>query len=163
MSRAKFFLIALLLLMLVGAMGATFVFGHKKGAGSVQAEWDAAELKRKKDEQEALIARIAENGEIAKKHEAEKALLRKGYNDEIAQIRRDASTAGRLRVSANLCREFALSSHTDGTAGSDAGATGTWLLPEVYSRDIGALMLEADEIVASCRVAQNFLIQYGMD
>ncbi|WP_428719149.1 hypothetical protein [Undibacterium curvum] len=132
-----------------------------QGRAELQARWDAETRQRIAAENSAILTRIKNNERLAEQQAIDKQKLKAGYEKEIADVRAVAAIAGRLRISQGVCAGFASAAQTDGSTGGAATATGTRTLPEPYARDIGALMLEADEIVASCRVAQEYLKKTG--
>lgn len=144
----------------------TFAAGYhsNKQADKVRAEWATERAKNLAAEHDAVLLRLAENQAVAKKQEANKQKLKKGYTDEI-QLVDDAAGAARsvgLRINASACAAFAGTAEARGADGSDGAAAGTGALPEPYSRNLVELMREADAIVASCRVAQQFILDNGM-
>lgn len=136
--------------------------GHHFGAQGVQAKWDRETAQRKTDENSAILSRIRNNERIAEQQEADKKRMKKGHADEIAQVRAAYAADRGLRVDAAICAGFTEGARADGARGSDAGAAGTVALPEEVERDLRALMLEADTMLATCRVAQEFIRSNGM-
>lgn len=128
-----------------------------QGRAEVRALWDVETRQRIAAENSAILTRIKNNERLAEQQAIDKQKLKAGYEKEIADVRAVAAIAGRLRISQGICAGFASSAKADSADGSAAGTTATWVLPDPYARDIGALMLEADEIVASCRAAQEYL------
>lgn len=141
-------------------------------AERVRGQWAAADNVRLVAEKKATAQRLAANAATAATQDADREKLKKGYEDEIETLRAGAAVAGRVRVNAAVCSGFAAPAKTESpgrgveaVAGAgplpapDAGNTAE--LPEPYSDDLDALTDEADKIVASCRVAQKFLIDNG--
>lgn len=148
---------------LVVLSGANLVAGHfrAQGRAQVQARWDAEAIQRHVAENAAILNRIKNNERLAEQQALDKQQLKVNYEKELATVRAAAAIAGRMRVSAGFCAGFTSATQTDGAGRSDSGIAATIALPETYARDIDTLMLEADEIVASCRVAQEYLKKTG--
>lgn len=141
-----------------------FGYGYHTGSGHVQAKWDEAKVAQQAAEKQAVMTRLAENAKVAEQHQTEVQTLKKGHANEIAQVRAAAAraTAGGLRINAAVCNGFTPAAKADSASGSHEGTSGTGVLPEPYARNIIELMQHADEIVASCRVAQKFITDNGM-
>jgi hypothetical protein len=107
----------------------------------------------------AIMARVNENERLAEQQAEDNQRIKKGYDDEIAQIRAAGAVAGtgRLRIPATVCSGSAPAAQATAASGSAAAATGTVALPEAIDRDLRALMVEADSVVASCRAAQEYV------
>ncbi len=138
--------------------------GKIEGIATVQAKWDKETAARTEAEKKALIDRINENAQIAAKQGAEKIKLKVSYENELSQVRATAASAAAvgLRVNASVCNEFAVRTSTNRASGGDDATTGSVALPESTTSDLRALMLEADSVLASCRVAQQFIRSNGM-
>jgi len=131
------------------------------GAASVQARWDADKAALERAELVARTRRDAENLAEAARQRTVNAAITKGYEDEIAALRR-AGTAGRLRVGPAFCGGPAATAETEGPARGDAPDPGARLLPEPAARDIAALMQEMGEAAAAGRACQRFVRENGM-
>lgn len=139
-----------------------FAAGHRFGAQGVQAAWDKERAERVAADNAAILSRVKNNERIAEQQALDNDRIRKGYEDEIARIRADRARAPGLRVTADVCTGLAGAAKTEGTGGSDAAVTGTIALPAQVDRDLRQLMEEADEVVAGCRAAQDFIVTNGM-
>jgi hypothetical protein len=160
-SEIKLALIGIALAaLLVGSHAAVEHF-RDQGRLEVQAEWDADKLQRAESEKLAILNRINANERANEQHALEKKQMKGTYEKEIASVRAVAATAGRLRISTGFCAGFASSVQASGTGGIDAGVATTVVLSEPYAGNIARVMLEADEVVASCRVAQDYLKRTG--
>lgn len=143
------------------------------GAEHVRGQWTAADNVRLEAEKRATAQRLAENAVTAARHELETKTLKKGYEDEIATIQRDAANSGRMQRNPGICAGSPRPAETESAGRGDAPATGTGalpqtdagdsgeLMPEKYQLRIDALQDEADKVVASCRVAQKFITDNG--
>lgn len=159
---AKLALIGAILAALAGGYWWIHHTGVVSGREEVQTKWDADKNRIKIAEEKAIADRLRANELKQAQYEADKLKLKKGYANEIAQIRADSATAGRLRLPASVCDGFASGGDSKGTSGSSAAIAGTVLLPASISRNIQDLARQADEIVAGCRVAQEFIKSQGM-
>lgn len=146
--------------LLVGCHAAVEHF-RDQGRAEVQASWNADKLQRAESEKSAILARIKNKERADEQYALEKTQMKATYENEITSVRAVAATAGRLRISKNICAGFASNVQASSTGGSDAGVTETIVLPEPYAGNLARLMLDADEVVASCRVAQDYLKRTG--
>lgn len=136
--------------------------GHRFGAQGVQAKWDRETAQRKADENAAVMSRIRNNERIVEQQAIDKQRMKKGHADEIAQIRAAYAADRGLRLNADVCAGLAEGAKADGAGRGDGTTSGSIALPDEIERDLRALMLEADTVVASCRVAQEFIRSNGM-
>lgn len=133
------------------------------GAASIQKQWDADKTARANAELVATATRLAENAADSAHQLAVNESIKKGYEDEIAAVRRAGADAGRLRVGPAICGEGLAGQAEAGSAGrGDAPDPGTRVLPEQVDRDIKALMLEMGEAAAAGRACQRFVRENGM-
>jgi hypothetical protein len=146
----------------IAAALALFGAGHHFGAQGVQADWSKETADRKTAETAAILTRIKNNERIADQQEIDHQKLKKGHTNEIAQIRAAYATDRGLRLPATVCRGLAASTETESASRGNGAAAGTVALPDSIDRDLRALMLEVDTIVAGCRVAQAFIRDNGM-
>lgn len=156
----------LIALAIMGALSAVY-FGIRHqgvvaGRAEVQADWDADKNRIEIAQEKAVADRIRENELEKVKFEADKVKLKKGNADEIAQIRAYYASAGRLRIPATVCPGSTGGSKTESTSGSGTTTPGTILLPEAIGRNLQDLARQADEMVAGCRTAQDFIKSQDM-
>lgn len=142
--------------------------GLQSGRAEIQGKWDADKRKwenealaRENAERSALAKRIKDNADLEAKQRRDIQTLKASYETKMGNLRRDYAAAGRLRISKNLCAGFAAGTQAKSAGRVDEETATTWLLPESYSRNIKQLMLEADEIVESCRITQEYLEKTG--
>lgn len=139
---------------------------YRQGEAAVQAKWDAERAQVERDTAAAQAKREAENAALAEAHRKEMNAQRKKYEDEIARNNRRFAddAARRLRLPATVCTDRpAGPPAAEGTEGGDAAAAGTIALPDDVARNLRQLAAEADAIVASCRQAQDFIRQHGLE
>jgi hypothetical protein len=146
----------------IAAALALFGAGHHFGAQGVQADWSKETAERKTAETAAILTRIKNNERIADQQEADRQKLKKGHTDEIAQIRAAYATDRGLRLPAAVCCGLAAGTEAESASRGNGSTSGTVALPGSIERDLRALMLEADTVVAGCRVAQAFIRDNGM-
>ncbi len=158
---AKLLLLVALVVALIGVMWDLQHRGLVQGRAEVQAKWNQEKRELAEAEKAALLSRIKNNERIAEQQALDNEKIKKGHKDEIAAI--SAANAHRtgLRVPASICGGSAAAAQTSSAPGSDATATGTIALPPAIDRDLQDLMEEADQVVASCRSTQQFVILNG--
>jgi hypothetical protein len=149
---------AVIAILLAGSHWKVYVMG----GDSVRVEWQAETLKRKTAENAAILTRIKNNERTADQQEVDRQKLKKGHTDEIAQIRAAYATDRGLRLPATVCRGLAAGTEAESASRGNGSTSGTVALPGSIERDLRALMLEADTVVAGCRVAQAFIRDNGM-
>ncbi len=158
--------IAAVLAIITILTAAYFGIKHKgvvQGKAEVQALWDADKDARKISDNKAIADRLRANELRATQYANEKSQMKKGYENEIAKIRAVAGSAPRLYLPAEICNQRpAGSGETDSASGGSSAPAGTVALPAALASSLFALMQEADEIVAGCRVAQDFIKSQGM-
>jgi hypothetical protein len=147
---------------IIAAALALFGAGHHFGAQDVRADWSKETADRKTDENSAILTRIKNNERDLEQQETNRQKLKKGHANEIAQIRTAYATDRGLRLPAAVCRGLAAGTEAESASRGNGAAAGTVALPDQVGRDLRALMLEADTVVAGCRVAQAFIRDNGM-
>jgi hypothetical protein len=147
---------------LIAAALALFGAGHHFGAQGVQADWSKETADRKTAETAAILIRIKNNEREIEQQESNRQKLKKGHANEIAQIRAAYATDRGLRLPATVCRGLAAGTEAESASRGNGSTAGTVALPDQVERDLRALMLEADTVVAGCRVAQAFIRDNGM-
>jgi hypothetical protein len=150
------------------------------GAEHVRGQWTAADLARVKLEQTAAAAALRAQQDhddaLNAQHAAEKDKLKKGYADEIDSLRRNAADSGGMRRNDRVCAPRVAATRPAETSSAsrgndDVAGTGALsqhdardsseLMPPEYQQKIDALQDQADLVVASCRLAQKFIIDNG--
>lgn len=128
----------------------------------LRSDWAKETAERKEAENLAVFQRLRNNERAKEQQEIDSQRMKKENADEIAKIHAAYDRAPGLRINKNICAGFAARTEAESASRSNGETASTGLLPEPYNRDIRALMLEADEIVAGCRVAQKFIQSNGM-
>ncbi len=153
-----------LILSLLGGFGwYMHHMGNVSGKAEIQAQWDKDKIARNEAEKTALAERAKQNFIKEAAQDETNRLIKKGYDHEIAADRAIAAKPSRLLFNRTKICEPGLTStvQAESTTGSNAGTASTGILPEPYSGNIKQLMLEADEVVASCRALQTFSKENG--
>lgn len=148
--------------MVLSLFGGTYYKGVQSGKASVQAEWDQDKDVRKIAEQAAVAGRLRDNEAIAAKAASDKLKQKKAYSDEISKLRADGANNPRLPINAADCVGPAGGRETSGAGRGNADTSGGGFLPPAVNSNLFALMQQADEIVAGCRVGQEFIKSQGM-
>ncbi len=157
--------LAAALALLAGLVAGYFAIerhGVTQGRAEVRAKWDTETVARRSAEAAAVIARVAENEQIADQQQLDNQLITKAHNDEITQVRTALARSERLRVGPSLCSGFASTPDTDGAGSGDDADTRTRLLPDALDRDIRALILEVEDVAATGRACQAFVRAGGL-
>lgn len=143
--------VAVAFLLLAGA----FWFGHHTGAVGVQAEWNADKVVFARAEKLAVAKRNKENAEKEAKNAAAIVKINGVHDEEIASAR--SALAVSLRRGAGICSGPARATETRPTIVSDAvsAASGTFR-PDIQ-RDLGAALMEMEEVAATARACQSFV------
>ena len=151
---------AMLICMLAGAgMLYQRSLGAAQGRAAVQALWDADKEARAAAETMAVAQRAAENLAQAKQQAATALAITKAYNEEINDVRARLANAGRMRKPA-FCESAgpAAPASVSGAEGSAADDPAGGLLPDAVARDIQALILQTEEVAATGRACQAFVL-----
>lgn len=149
-------------LTLVGTHFKAFSSGEEFGRMAVEAEWKEDNAKRYEAEKQAIFQRLKNNEHVEEQRELEKKELKKGYQNEITNLRSTIANTPRLRINSNSCAGFTGSVKAEGTGRDDAGVTTTWELPEAVDRDIKSLAEKYEVAIAGCRLGQQWVIKEGM-
>lgn len=138
--------------------------GEQIGADRVQAKWDAERRAQQEAAAIAINQRIEENKAMVEKHRLFVKNIRKEHEDEIDRINAAAAaTAGELLyIRAACAAPVTGEAIANGTGGGAAAPAGTVALPAEITRNLRALMVEADTVAAGCRAAQKFIKDNGM-
>lgn len=141
----------------------TYWKGYTHGRDNVRQQWEQAKDAQVVAENKAIAARIAENAAAATKANAEKIAIKKGYENEIVTLRAArAAVAPSLYVPSSICEGFTATAEGRSTGRGSTDPAATRLLPPAPAANLYALVDQADEIVAGCRVAQEFIKSQGM-
>lgn len=140
---------ALLLLM------AGFASGWWLGAVRMEGKWNASKAAMAQAQDAAIIQRVTENQALIDKYAADNAAITKAKNEEIAAVR--SSLAVSLRRGAGICARPASAPEAPTTGSSDAADPASWAFREDIQRDIGAALMEMEEVAATARACQSFV------
>lgn len=159
-GRMPGWLYLVLALLVVAAVGAALVHadGVAQGRAAVQSLWDADKTARAAAETKALAQRVAENLAQAKQQAATALAITKAYDEEINDVRTRLA-AERMRKPA-FCASAgpAAPAVAGGTEGGPTADTAGGLLPDAVARDIQALILQTEEVAATGRACQAFVL-----
>ncbi|MDO8033567.1 hypothetical protein O3297_09075 [Janthinobacterium sp. SUN128] len=133
--------------------------GGAQGRAVVQTLWNADKQIRSAAETRAAAQRAAENLAQARQQAAKVAAIKKVYDDEINDVRARLATAERMRKPA-FCASAGPAAPTgaSGAEGSAAADPASGLLPDAVARDIRALILQTEEVAATGRACQAFVL-----
>lgn len=132
-----------------------FSAGWWLGAGRVQGKWDASKAAIAQAEASAIIQRVTENQALIDKYAADNAAITKAKNEEIAAVR--SSLAVSLRRGAGICAGSARAPEVAATGGGDETSTASGAFRDDVARDIGAALMEMEEVAATARACQSFV------
>lgn len=132
--------------------------GNAQGRAAVQALWDADKQIRAAAEIKAVAQRAAENLVQARQQAVSALAIKKVYDDEINDVR--------ARLAAERMRKPAFCANAGpaapaGASGAEGGAAADpagGLLPDAVARDIQALILQTEEVAATGRACQAFVL-----
>lgn len=139
-----------ILLLLLG-----FSAGWWLGAGRVQGKWDASRATIAEAQDKAIIQRVTENQALIDKYAADNAAITKAKNEEIAAVR--SSLAVSLRRGTGICAGSASAPEVAATRSSDAASATSGAFRDDIQRDIGAALMEMEEVAATARACQSFV------
>lgn len=139
-----------LLLLLLG-----FVAGWWIGAGRVQGKWDASKAAVAQAQDAAIIQRVTENQALIDKYAADNAAITKAKNEEIAVVR--SSLAVSLRRGAGICAGSARTPEVPATGSGNEANSASGAFRSDLERDIGAVLMEMEEVAATGRACQSFV------
>ena len=136
--------------------------GNAQGRAAVQAQWHADQKARADAETKAVAQRAAENLAQARQQAVKAAAIKKVYDDEINDVRARLAAAERMRKPA-FCASTgpAAPAGAGGAEGSAAAYPAGGLLPDAVARDIQALILQTEEVAATGRACQRFVLGSG--
>ena len=136
--------------------------GDAQGRAAVRALWNADKEIRTAAETKAVAQRAAENLAQARQQAAKVAAIKKVYDDEINDVRVRLAAAERMRKPA-FCASGGPAAPA-GSGGAERGAeadSSGGLLPDAVARDIQALILQTEEVAATGRACQIFILRAG--
>ena len=139
------------------------MLGNAQGRADVQVLWEAEKKSRSAAETKAVAQRAAENLAQARQQAARAAAITKVYDEEINAVRTRLAAAERMRKPA-FCASAgpAAPAGAGGAEGGVAADPSSWLLPDAVARDIQALILQTEVVVATGRACQSFVRENGM-
>lgn len=146
-----------ILLAIAAGVGVGYWRGDASGTATERAEWTTKENARITAEQVALFHAVENNTRIAQQQAIDNRKVSNAHQSEIAAVRAAYERpAGRLRITGDVCNQFASSTKTKRSGGSDAATPGTVELPEPIDRDLRRLARDADEVTATARALQEW-------
>ena len=134
----------------------------KQGRAEVQAVFDKYKAGLVLAENKAIIDRVDESKKLAEKQRIDNLKITKVKDDELAKVRADLASSERLRRGKAICARPATATNTESTSISDATDTGGGAFREDVERDIRALILQTEEVAATARACQAFVIENGL-
>jgi hypothetical protein len=143
---------------------ALVAFGWVKGAHHVQAKWDAAEGTRAKAVTGAVLARVAENKQLANSQAAISTAIQETKDHEIADLKTRLAAAGRMRVGPAICggARPAAPAQAQSTGSGDSADPPQGMVRDDVDRDLKALILAVETDLATGRACQAFLHKNGL-
>lgn len=140
---------ALLLLML------GFASGWWLGAGRVQGKWEESKAQIAQAQDAAIIQRVTENQTLIDKYAADNAAITKAKNEEIAAVR--SSLAVSLRRGTGICARPTRAPEVSATGSGNEANPASGAFRDDVARDIGAALMEMEEVAATARACQSFV------
>lgn len=139
-------------------------FGYVKGVSHELEKWNIAKAALVTAQDKAILARVAENTAKLETQKSENATITKVKNDEIDSVRSALANAQRLRRPAFCAASdgLATTASAPSTVGGDAATATGGLLSERVDDDIKALILKTEEVAATGRACQAFVVANGM-
>ena len=132
-----------------------FAAGWRLGAGRVQGKWDASKAAIAEAQDKAIIQRVTENQALIDKYAADNAAITKAKNEEIAAVR--SSLAVSLRRGAGICARPSSAPEAPSTGSSDASNPASGAFRDDVARDIGAALMEMEEVAGTARACQSYV------
>lgn len=142
--------LAALLMLLSG-----FASGWWLGAGRMEGKWNASKAAIAQAQDAAIIQRVTENQALIDKHAADNAAITKAKNEEIAAVR--SSLAVSLRRGAGICARPSAAPQVSSTGGGNEASSSSGAFRDDIQRDIGAALMEMEEVSATARACQSFV------
>ena len=139
-----------LLLLLAG-----FASGWWLGAGRMEGKWNASKAAIAQAQDKAIIQRVTENQALIDKYTADNTAITKAKNEEIAAVR--SSLAISLRRGAGICAGSASAPKAASTGSGDEANPAIGAFRDDVARDIGAALMEMEEVAATARACQSFV------
>lgn len=136
-----------LLMLLLG-----FASGWWLGVGRMEGKWNASKATIAQAQDAAIIQRVTENQALIDKYAADNAAITKAKNEEIAAVR--SSLAVSLRRGAGICAGSARAPEVASTGSSDAASATSGVFRGDLDRDIGAALMEMEEVASTARACQ---------
>ena len=132
-----------------------FTSGWWLGAGRMEGKWNASKAAMAQAQDEAIIQRVTENQALIDKYSADNAAITKAKNEEIAAVR--SSLAVSLRRGAGICAGSASAPKAASTGSGDASNPASGAFRDDVARDIGAALMEMEEVAATARSCQSYV------
>lgn len=151
-----------ILLAIGAASGISYWRGGVNATAAERASWVTKENARITAEQLALFKALEQNERTRQQQEIDNRKVSNAHQAELAAVRAEYERpTGRLRITADVCRDFAVGAETDRATGADASTAGTVALPKPVERDLRSLQREADEVTAAARGLQDWARKNG--
>lgn len=145
-------------------------YRERQGERRVQGRFDTFKQEVKTATDRAIERRRVENEIATEVHKKQLSAQKEGFKDEVSKIQgrynadlADATRRLRIPAAPGDCAGSAGEAKAESGQGSNDAPPGTVALPEETERDLRSLMAEADRIVASCRVGQQFIKDNGFE
>lgn len=135
------------------------MLGYAQGRADVQVLWEAEKKGRSAAETKAVAQRAAENLAQARQQAARAAAITKVYDEEINAVRTRLAAAERMRKPAFCASAGPVA--PAGSSGAEGGAAANpagGLLPDAVGRDIQALIMQTEEVAATGRACQAYIL-----
>lgn len=136
-------------------IAAIFWAGAWVGSSHVQGQWNAEKVTIAQEKDKAIIQRVAENQALIEKYAADNAAITKAKNEEIASVR--TALAISLRRGAGICSGSSAPAKADPARSSDEASAASEPFRDDIQRDIGAALMEMEEVAATARACQSFV------
>lgn len=142
--------LAALLMLLSG-----FASGWWLGAGRMEGKWSASKAAIAQAQDAAIIQRVTENQALIDKYAADNAAIMKAKNEEISSVR--TALAVSLRRGAGICARPSAAPQASPTGSGNDASTASGAFRDDIQRDIGAALMEMEEVSATARACQSFV------
>jgi len=132
-----------------------FSSGWWLGAGRMEGKWNASKATMAQAQDAAIIQRVTENQALIDKYAADNAAITKAKNEEISAVR--STLAVSLRRGAGICAGSARAPEVAATGSSNEANSASGAFRDDVARDIGAALMEMEEVAATGRACQSFV------
>jgi hypothetical protein len=136
-----------------------FAGGVKVGAGHVQSKWDKERAANATAAIREVDQRIAENEIEREKNRETNRIIQRAHDAELERVRAVVGNAPRMRPGAGICGRSAGATEAGGAGGGNGANSGSRLVREDVGRDIDALKIRVEEVLAAGRACQKFVTE----